>query len=237
MRRAISVLGEILVTIGVLVLLFVAWQLWWTDVAADQAQHDHVAQLERAFQAAEPASSVKGVRPGSQQVDKAVETEGTAFAVLRVPRFGGDYARPIVEGVGHTDLTEGIGHEPGSALPGDVGNFATAGHRVTYGKPYHRIDELRRGDAIVVETVDGWAIYRMQRHRIVDPSQGEVYAPVPDNPGAHPQEAWMTLVACHPPYTAESRWVAYARLERFVARTRGARPAVVAAALAPVKES
>lgn len=121
-------------------------------------------------------------------------------------------------------------------MPGQIGNFATAGHRDTYSHPYNVIDSLRGGDLAVVEVQDGWAIYEVERMRIVEPSETEVYAPTPDRPGVAPTEAWMTLVACEPHWTAQKRWVVHARLRDWVPRTPD-RPAApdhpqVAAALA-----
>ena len=207
---AIGVVGEVLVTLGVLVLAFLAWQLWWTDVVADGEQAQAVSGLEQRF-AASTASTAPEV---TAQV-------GQAFATIRIPRFGADYVRPVIEGTAKAQIDAGVGHSPGTAMPGRVGNFATAGHRVTYGKPYNLIHTLRPGDAIVVETAAGWSVYRYQRHRIVTPDQTEVLAPVPDRPGVAPTQAWMTLVACHPPFSARERYVGYALLERFVPRDEG----------------
>lgn len=115
-------------------------------------------------------------------------------------------------------------------MPGQIGNLVTAGHRVTYGKPYNRIDELRRGDAIVVETADGWAVYRYRRYVIVEPDDVSVTEAVPERPGVQPTEAWMTLIACHPPFSARQRYVGFAKLESLTPRARQV-PAEVAAAL------
>ena len=150
--------------------------------------------------------------------------ERTAFAVVTIARFGAGWQRPVVEGTDHDALQQGVGHEPGTALPGRVGNFATAGHRVTYGRPYHRIADLVPGDPIVVETRAGWSVYRYVRHRIVGPAQTEVVAAVPDRPGRTATGAWMTLIACHPPFSARERYVGYALLDRFVPRAAGPPP-------------
>lgn len=221
--RALGVLGELLVTLGVLVLVFLAWLLWWTDLAAEDAQTHTVASLERDFTGAAVRGPLTGEAP---PLDVQV---GKPFATVRIPRFGSDYVRPVLEGTQAAQLGEGIGHTPGSAVPGRIGNFATAGHRVTYGKPYGAIDTLRPGDAIIVETAAGWSVYRYARHRIVEPHEVEVLAPVPDHPGKRPTRAWMTLVACDPPFSARQRYVGYAELDRFVPRASG-RPVVDATA-------
>ncbi|MFX8907022.1 sortase, partial [Acinetobacter baumannii] len=76
----------------------------------------------------------------------------------------------------------GIGHYPDSAMPGEVGNFALAAHRTTFGKPFNRIADLRAGDAIVVETPDGWYTYRFRTLEYVKPNAVDVLLDVPQKP-------------------------------------------------------
>jgi sortase A len=214
-RRALGVFGELLVTLGLLVLLFVAWQLWWTDVESDRAQAATVSSLTREFAAA-PTTPPAGAGAG------ATDLPAGAFAVVRIPRFGADYARPLVEGTSAKELAEGLGHYVGTAGPGEVGNFAIAGHRTTYGKPLAEIDTLRRGDRIVVETAQGWTVYAVSSHEIVRPWQGEVIAPVPGRPGVTPTKAVLTLTSCHPRFSAKQRWIVHADLVEERARAQGA---------------
>ena len=139
----------------------------------------------------------------------------TTFAVLRVPRWGSDYLRPISQGTSKAEVLDvlGIGHYEGSAMPGALGNFAVAGHRVTYGKPFNRIEELAVDDPLVVQTPDTWYVYRVTNAEVVSPTQTEVLAPVPGQPGAAPTEAMMTLTTCHPMYSARERYVVHAVLD------------------------
>jgi sortase A len=123
-RRVAGWAGELLVTLGVLVLLFAAWQLWWTDVVSNRAQTQIVDSLEATF-AREGAEATSAPVPANGIPD-ALNDDG-AFAVLRIPRFGDDYARPIIEGTGRDVLALGVGHYVGTAGPGQVGNFALAG--------------------------------------------------------------------------------------------------------------
>lgn len=215
MRRALGVFGELLVTLGLLVLLFVTWQLWWTDVESDRAQAATVSSLTREFAAA-PTTPPAGAGAG------ATDLPAGAFAVVRIPRFGADYARPLVEGTSAKELAEGLGHYVGTAGPGEVGNFAIAGHRTTYGKPLAEIDTLRTGDRIVVETAQGWTVYAVSSHEIVRPWQGEVIAPVPGRPGVTPTKAVLTLTSCHPRFSAKQRWIVHADLVEERARAQGA---------------
>jgi sortase A len=208
-RAAVGVLGEILVTAGVLVVLFLVWQLWWTDVVAGRAQAEAVTRLERSYD------------DGSAPVAGQNGDEGVALGILRIPRLGIDWARPIREGTDAGTLEDGVGHYVDTAGPGEVGNFAVAGHRVTYARPFHDIDSLRPGDPVVVETPAGWDVYTVRRHEVVAPTQTDVIAPVPEEPAATPSAPWMTLTACHPRYSAAQRYVVFARLTDARPRSKG----------------
>lgn len=206
-----------LITVGVLLLLFVTWQLWWTDVTANREQAGTIAALERDFgddqhggvAATEPLATLKKV------------PFGEAFAIVRIPRFGAGFARPVIEGSDRPVLAKGVGHYEDTAMPGQVGNFAVSGHRTTYGRPFHNIDRLRKGDFIVVETKASYTVYAVDRHVLVRPHQVEVIAPVPQHPGAKPTEAWMTMTSCHPKYSATQRYVIFARLVKAIPRADG----------------
>jgi sortase A len=204
-RWTLGIVGDLLVTAGLVLLLFVGWQLWFTDVTANRTQDATVSRLTRDF-ATPPATTT----PGTES-PKAVPF-GSAFAILRIPRFGADYARPVLEGTTRDILQDGIGHYDGTVLPGAVGNFAVAGHRTTYGRPFHDIDTSRPGALIVVETKTAYSVYAVKRHEIVAPTQVQVVAPVPDKPGVKPTERWMTMTACHPKYSAAQRYVVFAQL-------------------------
>lgn len=216
-RWVVRTLGEVLITLGVLLFLFVGWQLWWTDVTANREQAVTIHALERGFGpaglpergAANPLATLKKV------------PFGQAFAILRIPRFGADYARPVLQGTDHDTLTKGVAHYSGTAFPGQVGNFAVAGHRTTYGKPFSDIDLLKKGDVMVVETKASYIVYSVTGHVIVTPDQVEVIAPVPQHPGAKPKQAWMTMTACHPRFSASQRYVVFAKLVKRIPRASG----------------
>jgi sortase A len=212
LRWSLGVVGDLLVTAGALLLLFVAWQLWWTDVTANRVQDGTVHALSRDF---------AGAPGGAAGEAPAAVPFGKAFAIVRIPRFGADYARPVLEGTSPDILQQGVGHYTGTARPGAVGNFAVAGHRTTYGRPFHDIDRLRAGDRIVVETRQAYSVYVVRRHEIVSPTAVQVIAPVPDKPGARPTGRWMTMTACHPKYSAAQRYVVFAELEKTYPRSQG----------------
>ncbi|MBX6389538.1 MAG: class E sortase [Frankia sp.] len=211
--------GELLITAGVLVALFLGYQLWVTDLLQARTQarlHDKLTETwsEPATPApAEPEELPPAVRP-----DPA---PGEGFAVLRIPRFGDDYAPVIVEGVTDAALRDGPGHYPGTAMPGEIGNFVVSGHRTTYGKPFDRLDELKPGDPIVVEVQDRYYVYRMTRSEVVTPDRIDVIEPVPEQPGAAPTEAAITMTTCHPKFSAKNRLIVFGELDKTVMKTPG----------------
>jgi len=220
LRWVVRTLGELFITLGLLVLLFVSWQLWWTDVTANREQAATIQTLEREFRP--PALEHRAADPVADPLATLTKVPfGQAFAIIRIPRFGADYARPVLQGTDHDTLTQGIGHYSGTAFPGQVGNFAVAGHRTTYGKPFSNIDLLQKGDIIVVETKTRYLVYAVDRHVIVTPDQVEVIAPVPQQPGARPKQAWLTMTACHPRYSASQRYIVFARLLKAIPRAAG----------------
>lgn len=220
LRWVTRTVGELLITVGLLLLLFVVWQLWWTDVTANREQASTVQALEHGFQggAAKRGPLPKKAEPLATLTSVPL---GQAFAIVRIPRFGSGFARPALNGTETDTLTKGIGHYAGTALPGLVGNFAVAGHRTTYGRPFADIDLLKKGDVIVVETKDSYVVYAVDRHVIVRPTQVDVIDPVPQRPGVEPTQAWMTMTACHPKYSASQRYVVFAKLTKIFARARG----------------
>jgi sortase A len=209
-----------LITLGLLLFLFAAWQLWWTDVTANRTQAVTIQALEKGFG---PAGLPERGTPDAADPLATLSKVpfGEAFAIVRIPRFGADYARPVLQGTDHDTLTKGMGHYSGTAFPGQVGNFALAGHRTTYGRPLHNIDLLQKGDIIVVETKASYIVYSVDRHVIVTPSHVEVIAPVPQRPGVAPTRAWMTMTACHPKFSARERYVVFAKLMRSIPRADG----------------
>ncbi|MFC4554811.1 class E sortase [Georgenia faecalis] len=221
----IGIIGELMITVGVLLALFVVWQLWWTDVEARGEQDRALAAWEE-----EPDFVEAPEVPGQERTDAppipAAVAEGETFGTMWIPRLGLDYHVPIANGVGLADvLNEGyIGHYPDTQLPGEIGNFATAAHRQSYGAPYRDIEQIVEGDSLIVETTTAYIVYRVTSHEIVDPSQIEVIAPVPNEPGVIPTERMITLTTCHPLFSAAERWITYGTFAYWVDKADG-RPA------------
>ncbi|WP_018775654.1 class E sortase [Arthrobacter sp. 131MFCol6.1] len=220
--RTVQVAGELLMTAGAIVLLFVAWQLWWTNVASDARQREVVHDFARGIGAAAPAAPGLPAA-GAAEPDVAPEpAEGATIGILYVPRFGAGYTRPIVQGTTPAVLdTLGIGHYQGTAMPGAAGNFAVAGHRQTHGAVLDHIDALVPGDRIYVQTREGYYVYVFRNSQTVLPSRTDVLLPVPMRPGAAPTESYLTMTSCNPRFGSEERFVAYALLERWQSLSAG----------------
>src|SRR5688572_22535163 len=149
MNRALRGLGWLFIAVGVLVLLYLVYSLLYTNRETDQAQNDLGEQwnLELPGDGALASEGADGEAPPPDP--------GSAVAALEFRRPGEErpliHRKPlyVVQGVTLTDLQRGPGHYPGTAMPGDKGNFAVAGHRTTYGAPFFHLDQLRKGDEVV----------------------------------------------------------------------------------------
>ncbi|MEW2611386.1 class E sortase [Streptomyces sp. NPDC047880] len=185
MRRVLRFLGVGLILAG----LALGGVKIFQDRQADDAYgHTQQALREDLRRSDAPPQKARAQEPGPR--------EGQAFAVLRVPRFGAGFAPVIVEGVSPQALQKGPGHFPRTALPGETGNFAVAGHRTGWGQPFNRLTELRRGDTIAVEWRGTTYTYQITRSKVVEPSDVGVLHPVPGKPGARPDKARITLITC-----------------------------------------
>lgn len=218
----VGVVGELMVTLGVLLGLFVVWQLWWTDVVAEREQAVLVESLDWVRTVPEPTVGPaepddppgppqnRGPAPALDEPEHA-----TTFATLQVPRWGSDYLRTISQGTTKRDVLDvlGVGHYEGTAMPGQIGNFAVAGHRATYGKPFNRVEELQIGDPLVVQTETTWYVYRIVSTEVVTPRDVQVIAPTPNQPDVPPTVASMTMTTCHPLFSARERFIVHAELD------------------------
>ncbi|HLV71746.1 MAG TPA: class E sortase [Vulgatibacteraceae bacterium] len=208
MRTLIRGMGELTITAGLILMLFVTYQLWGTG-RYTQGQQDRLSE--------EMLSDWKSPKFTTERVKL-----GEGLAMIRIPRFGEDWRYVIVEGVEREDLRKGPGHYPGTALPGEVGNFVVSGHRTTYSAPFNRLGELRRGDEILIDTREEQYVYTVTDRKIVKPSATEVTAPVPGHPKRRPTERLITLTTCHPKYSAAQRMIIFGELESAVPRVERA---------------
>ncbi|NVI92797.1 class E sortase [Actinomadura sp. BRA 177] len=214
MRTLVRGTAELVLTAGLLLAFLVAHLVWGTDGYTHKAQHGLQDDLERQWRNARLQTSPATVS-GHRRRPKAVTVPrrpGTAFATLRIPRFGRSYRYAIVEGVSEADLRKGPGHYPGTAGPGRLGNMVISGHRTTYGAPFKDNGELVRGDEILIDTALTTYVYHVTGRDIVRPSTVEVAAPVPFHPGREPRKKLLTLTTCHPKFSAAYRLIIFAEL-------------------------
>jgi sortase A len=232
------VLGEVLITAGVLTLLYVGWQLWIGDLIFgaqrtavgqnlseqwEQEYADPAATTPAPTASAEATPTETPAPPQAEPVILPEAGDGETFAVMRIPRFGADYAWQVAGGVTRAGTLDpiGIGHYPGTPMPGGVGNFAVAAHRTTWGAPFNRLAELHVNDAIVVETEAGWYTYRFRTLEYVTPDEIEVLLPVPQVQDAPAGSRYITMTSCSPMYSMTERIVAYGVFESFTPRASG----------------
>ena len=233
-RFVLRGIGQTLITAGLVVLLFVVYEVWITNIFADRNNSRNIKKIHQLFE----NDTVSGGLPDGSFAKIPI---GSGIGVLYIPRFGRDYAEAIVQGNKVPDdnqLEQGTAHYGTTALPGQKGNFAIAGHRVGKGEPFLNLDQLKAGDAVVVETKQYWYVYRVlgkgiglsvrnAQHipgrEIIDPdglsSNGySVLAPVPDNPSDTPASGfYLTMTTCHPKFTAEHRMIIHAQLAARIA--------------------
>lgn len=212
MRAYLRTSGEVLITLGLVVLGFIAYMYWGTAVREGGDQRALQAELGRQW----AGTGLTALTSTSHL------TLGKPFALLRIPRFGRTWQFAVVQGTALPQLALGPGHVPGTGLPGAVGNFAVAGHRVTAGNPFWSLPSLRAGDAVYVETVAGTYEYSVTgRPVLVSPDDTAVLAPVPDHPGEMPRRRMITLITCDPPWTGTNRVIVTGVLVRTLPRASG----------------
>ncbi|MQB01391.1 MAG: sortase [Actinobacteria bacterium] len=208
--KVVEVIGKFLISVGVGILLFVAWTLWGTRLYTDGQQ----AALADEFGAA-PRVSVS--RSGGPPEGYA-PARGEAVFRLRIPSIR--LIRLVVEGVGSEELRKGPGHYPecrrgfspplcmdfDSPWPGETGRVIVSGHRTTYGQPFWDLDKLERGDEIVTVTKWGTFTYEVTRKQIVQPTDATIVRPS--------DVAELVLTTCNPRFSASQRLIVYAELRR-----------------------
>ncbi|WP_380791160.1 class E sortase [Streptomyces albidoflavus] len=211
--------GELFITIGVLMLLFVTYQLWWTNVRAQQQADGAAHNLQQDWE--------QGKRkPGAFQA-------GQGFAILHIPKL--DVVVPVASGIDKQRvLDRGMaGHYAEGALKTALpsakeGNFAVAGHRNTHGEPFRYINRLTPGDPIVVETQDTYYVYEMASILPqTPPSNTAVIDPVPAGSGFTEPGRYLTLTTCTPEFTSTYRMIVWGKMVEERPRSKGKPDALV----------
>ncbi|MGX4657560.1 class E sortase [Micromonospora sp. SCSIO 07396] len=215
LRTGVRVSGELLITFGLVVLLFAGYEIWGKSALVDAHQSKLNKQLAQAWgptgdPTVGPTGPAKAVAPA----------EGQPIAGLYIPSLDKNWV--VVEGVTQEDIRYAPGHYPKSALPGEVGNFSVAGHRNR--ATFWRLDELKTGDAILLEGKQDWYVYKVYQSRIVRPDQVEVVAPVPGKPNVKPTRKLLTLTTCNPKFDNYQRLIVHAELDRTQPKSQGPPP-------------
>ncbi|MEU9054177.1 class E sortase [Streptomyces sp. NPDC048384] len=241
-RRVLWGGGEVLVTVGVVLLLLVVHQVWWTNREAREGAGREVRALERAWDGAggdsrtavsapsataEPAPADASADPGVSEPAPGTRRRSAAspapdwsqaYAILSIPRL--HLRVPVAEGVSKAGvLNKGyVGHYPGTQQPGQAGNFAVAGHRNTHGEPFRYINRLAPEDIVRVETRSATYTYAVDRTLPQTAAHdGGVIGPVPRSgvkPGYGYEDPgyYLTLTTCTPEYTSKYRLVVWGKL-------------------------
>jgi sortase A len=237
--RILGGVGRTMIAAGVLILLFVAFQLWGTGIRTEASQRDlasqfaqEEAQLHGGTALPGESGSDLGSQPSTTPATPAgggtttstapaatgslpAFKAGDAIGQIRIPKIDADFQ--MIEGVDLNDLSKGPGHFPNTPYPGQPGNAALAGHRVTWLAPFNRIDELAPGDDIYIHTLQGDFTYQVMPqpgpngtnigYKIIWPTQTEILDQ-PKTPGVNT----LTLMACHPKFDLTQRIVVVAKL-------------------------
>ncbi|MFD0316159.1 class E sortase [Streptomyces flavalbus] len=212
-------IGEVFITTGVLMLLFVTYQLWWTNVRAHAQAGKEASDLQDQWESGER-------EPGTFE-------PGQGFAILRIPKL--DVVVPIAEGVSNKKVLDRgmVGHYGEAplktAMPGDkTGNFGLAGHRNTHGEPFRYINRLEPGDPIVVETQDTYYVYKTASTLpVTPPSNTSVLDPVPKDGGFTEPGRYITLTTCTPEFTSKYRLIVWGKMVEERPRSKGKPDALV----------
>ncbi|WP_141015526.1 class E sortase [Nocardioides sambongensis] len=205
-RRPLFYLGIALILVGLAILGWLGWQLWGTNWQSERRHAEVTEAVEKAWTGGE---------------DRASTEFGEATAIVRIPRFGEDYAVPVLEGSSDEVLAAGIGHMEGSADAGAKGNYALAAHRVTHGQPFSEFPELEDGDLVEVQTRTATYTYELDNggtDLILPFTSTWVLDEQPVNPdgGVQPPEGvgkrLITLVTCSEIFHTDDRSIVFGHL-------------------------
>ncbi len=184
-------IGRTFIATGVLILLFLGYQLFGTNFVTKQHQQSLTADFTKTL-----------TEPPVVAPEEPAPDFGDGIAVIRIPKIGVDHV--VVEGIGVETLKKGPGHYPDTAFPGHFGNVVISGHRTTYGAPFYKLDELVVGDEIKLVDREGTYKYVVSESKIVAPTDLSVVT--------ESTESKLTLTTCHPRFSARQRLIIVATL-------------------------
>jgi sortase A len=199
-RQVTRATGEIFLTVGVIGVLFIGYMLWGTAIRADSAQRQFTSELNQEWRQA-PAGG-DAIQAIPEQFNVAT---GEPFAFMQIPAFGKDWRFTVIQGAALAQLDLSPGHVAGTQWPGQLGNFAVAGHRVTAGNPFWSLPSLKDGDLVDIQTRLNNYTYQVIGKQWVLPTDLGVLDPVPGQPNQHPTRRLITLITCDPAWTGTHR--------------------------------
>lgn len=218
--KPLQIVGELLITAGTILMLFVAWQVFINDPLVGARQQKEAAQYQSDTNEAVGETEVIEETVTFDEPSKTLK-QGKVFGKMYIPRFGNDYVRLLGQGTMQkiTLNTVGVGHYLRTQWPGEVGNFAVAAHRTSHGAPFSDVDKLRDGDRIYVETNKSWFTYQYRQTKIVKPTEVGVINKIPQGmTGAVAGGKYLTLTSCHPKWSNDERIIVW--LEQVEERPR-----------------
>jgi sortase A len=206
--RFLALIGELAVLAGIVVLLQAVYQIWITNFESDQKALQVSERLIAEF------SKAPETLAADPQMAPEKEKHG-GFALLYIPALKEDvWALPILKDVTEDSLSKGAGHYPATAMPGEVGNFAIAAHRATYGEPFAYFERLNAGDRVIVQTAEGFYIYRLFADKKIQTTEVWVISEQPTGVVTTPK-AIITLTTCDPRWNSTQRWARWGELIEF----------------------
>ena len=206
-KKSLLLTGELSLTSAVLILLYVVYQLWFTNVVAESASSAMAAEVKEKLE-------LSFVAPEGEEIevyDRAPEPE-IGFALVYIPKLKADvWGVPLVEGTTHKALASGIGHYSNTELPGEIGNFAIAGHRATNGEPFARFERLAEGDLVYIHSTAGWFVYELVADQKIPSTATWV---LDDQPAGLEIDSnqLITLTTCDPRWNSTQRWAWWGKL-------------------------
>ncbi len=228
--RIMGIVGELLITFGVIVMLFLAWQLWINNAVVAGEQQQASAELSKEWSAArEQGSATNTTEDFGPAPAFGGVSEGARFATIYIPRLGPDSTRVAANGVDPASILDRgyYGHYPQTQWPGQAGNFALAVHRTGNGSPFGSSPELQPGDKIYVETEDGFYTYAVRDYEYVLPTGVDVLLPVPGSNASPEGQSIITITTCNPLLGDAERMIVYGVLESWRPQSAGPPPAMI----------
>ncbi len=199
--RILRILGLLLILAALGVGAYIWWNLWGTGFATRAAQNDLRPGFEQRIGSLTPLDAP----------ERVANVPGDAVAIIRIPKIEVDMV--VVEGTDTESLKKGPGHYTQTAYPWEEkGRVGIAGHRTTYGAPFWALNELERGDRIVLATEYGIFDYRVTRKVVTSPSG---ILPTGDSILKQTKDPTLVLTTCNPRFSAAERLIVFAdRVDR-----------------------